>query len=477
MKKLRSVLRLAAFALALFATLDALANVLLIKRTDGIIPMKAFYSQRRDTVDVLLLGSSHIGANLSTAELWERYGIASFDLWGSVQPFWNSYYNLKEALKTQSPRVVVLEMLAATMDWEYSDDARQIVNTEAMHMSLNKVQNILVSAPPERWGDLLTVFPVVHTRYNEITQDDFQYSDRQRMASDKGDISKLYSLSGLGPGDDAAVRQVADVCPLPAKQEKYLRKIVELCRQKDLPLLFLTTYSSQGGRVGAQPAYNRVQQIADEYGIPYLNANLAGEDAGFEQAKHICDDGDHLNYMGARHMADWLGAYLKEHYDLPDRRGDPDFQSWDEGARLDENAFIASIPERGAYFAELTAHRYLYCLIRNNDWEPTPAYNALWEDLTALGFGTDPNTSADCVFALDADGGQRTWEPGANVACEVWGQALNASYETQELLFNGRVVAHMPQRGLMLVVYDPLQQTLVDVTVYAAETEFALTRI
>lgn len=71
-------------------------HVLIMKRTDGIVTMQNYYIQEKNTVDVLLLGSSHIGMNLDTAELWENYGIASYDLWGSIQPFWNSYYFLKE---------------------------------------------------------------------------------------------------------------------------------------------------------------------------------------------------------------------------------------------------------------------------------------------------------------------------------------------------------------------------------------------
>lgn len=84
-------------------------EVLRIKRTDGVTTMQGLYAQKDNTVDVLLLGSSHAGMNLDASVLWSEYGIASYCPWGSIQPFWNSYYSLIEALKTQNPKVVVLK--------------------------------------------------------------------------------------------------------------------------------------------------------------------------------------------------------------------------------------------------------------------------------------------------------------------------------------------------------------------------------
>ena len=64
----------------------------------------------------------------NTAVLYEEYGIAAFDLGGSIQPFWNTYYYLKEALKTQNPKVVAIEAYAATQTDLYSDESRIIKN-------------------------------------------------------------------------------------------------------------------------------------------------------------------------------------------------------------------------------------------------------------------------------------------------------------------------------------------------------------
>ena len=56
-------------------------RVLLLKRYDGVKPMQSFYAQTPGTVDVLLLGNSHMGVHVDTATLWQEYGISALD-WG-----------------------------------------------------------------------------------------------------------------------------------------------------------------------------------------------------------------------------------------------------------------------------------------------------------------------------------------------------------------------------------------------------------
>ena len=167
-----ALLLIFAFTLASVWTLD---RILLIKRYDGVKPMESFYAQEPGTVDVLLMGNSHMGVHVDTATLWREYGISAFALWGGVQPMWNSYYFLGEALKYQQPKAVVLEIGGLSYDWEYADEATQLKNVAGMHLSLNKLEAIKATAPEDRWLSLLLGLPLYHQRYGELTQEDFEY--------------------------------------------------------------------------------------------------------------------------------------------------------------------------------------------------------------------------------------------------------------------------------------------------------------
>ena len=102
-------LRLVCFA-ALTVLLLSYANFVLTPRHDyGICSMMNLYRQPANSIDVLTVGTSLAYAGINTNVLWEEYGIASYNLCSAEQPFWVSYYTIKEALKTQRPKLILLD--------------------------------------------------------------------------------------------------------------------------------------------------------------------------------------------------------------------------------------------------------------------------------------------------------------------------------------------------------------------------------
>ena len=121
--------RLVCFALLTLAALWYTAYVLIPKHDYGVCSMMHYYRQPRDTVDVLAVGTSIAYAGINTNVLWEEYGIAAYDLCSAEQPFWVTYYTLQEALKTQTPRVILLDAKPAMYTKDYSKRGRIIMST------------------------------------------------------------------------------------------------------------------------------------------------------------------------------------------------------------------------------------------------------------------------------------------------------------------------------------------------------------
>ena len=105
-----------------------------------------------------------------------------------------------------------------------------------------------------------------------------------------------------------------------------LDDIVNTCHERGIEVVFFTSpWSTEEYQY-----FDAMQQYADEHGCAYINMFEHMEDAGISEETDFCDP-HHLNISGATKMADYLGAYLKEHYDLTDWRTVPGNQ-WENHA-------------------------------------------------------------------------------------------------------------------------------------------------
>lgn len=324
----KSVIRITCFVALLLCVLAGVNQVLKVKYEDGIYSMTIFYAQEENSIDVLILGSSHAFVDINTGVLWDEYGMAAYNLGGSSQPLWNSYYYLKEALKTQKPELIVLEGYMLTMTHEYNTNAPRIIkNTYGLKWSADKAEAIKVSAPQEQWRDYLPEYVQYHARYKELTSADFlQYQGNSLYKSWKGSVDRMITEWWNNPD----VSKVSERKSLLEKTEKYYRMILELARENDIPIVVVISPYA-GVSENDQAQFNQAQDIAAEYGVEFINYNSCYREIGIDYAMDAADTG-HLNFRGNRKFSTAVGAYLVEHYDISDRRGDSRYQSWQEGA-------------------------------------------------------------------------------------------------------------------------------------------------
>ena len=310
---LKSILFLAGLAVLLLLCM----SVLSFKHEDGSLPMRNYYDLPEDTVDVLMVGSSHIGMNVNTKLLWDEYGIAAYKCWGSTQPIWNTYYYLKECLKTQNPKVVMIDVHGASFSYEYSDYILQTKNLTGMRFSENKIDAVKTSSLKDGWADLLLGFPTYHSRYSELTKEDFEYFPWNRHPELK-ELSNA-SMDVVYPFRMIDIAGVEGSEPLKEKEELYLRKIIELCQENGLPLeLIVSPYQVSEGEV---KRYRSAAEIAGEYSnVHFTNFNEIYKDYSIDTYRDYVDPG-HLNKNGVPKYTHAI-AELLEAYRLPDRRTD-----------------------------------------------------------------------------------------------------------------------------------------------------------
>ena len=319
-----NVIKIVSFLLICVLTFSVLDEVLEFKYTDGTKPINTFYTQKKDTVDVLILGSSHAFSNFLPNVLWDEYGYSSYILSASMQPVCNSYFYLEEALKTQTPKVIVFEGFRLIEQSAYPSVQTAIKSTYGMKFSFTKIKAITESFSASNFLEYTFQFGNYHSRYNEVSEADFiEFYNNPYYKYYKGEVNQLRTF------DSAKEMNVADydntAKKISEKTEKYYIKMIELAKKHNIPFItIIAPYNMSETEYGY---FKYAEQIAKEYNTPFININEDYASINLNFKKDFSDEG-HLNNAGAKKLSKFLGDYIKQNYTIPDHRGDPNYESW-----------------------------------------------------------------------------------------------------------------------------------------------------
>lgn len=320
----------------------------------------------KGTVDVLCVGSSHVYCGINPVQMWDDYGIAAYDLACGSQSVWFSYYYIKEALKTQQPEIVILDVYMVCEEDEYFDTRIQ-ANLLNLPLSNNKWE-ALKTADADNREELFLQFPILHSRYKNLGKNDFNLDCNWNFQF----LGYYYTeeMEEIVPYEEVMdVKGIEECEPISKKAEEYLRKCIELCQNRDIEII-LTNTPWPCITEKEQKKYNYVQTIADEYGVTFLNGCLFNEEIGMDYTVDSMGDGGHLNHSGVTKYTRWLTERIKEKYDLPDRRTDVRWKEWqrqsDKLKAVMRRNRLAQINEIGEYLSCIENEENIYYVVSLN---------------------------------------------------------------------------------------------------------------
>ncbi|MBR6159985.1 MAG: hypothetical protein IKQ40_06740 [Lachnospiraceae bacterium] len=313
-------------ALAVVIVTGAL-NILILKCEDGINQFDALYKHPDNTIDVFFLGSSHVYCDIATGVLWDNYGLATFDLGGAEAPAWVSYYQLKEALRYQHPKLVCFEVSVAD-EILFQNDKWSVDNNYGMNWNSNRIEQLRVNSEGDDFYVRLNPYNIMHGRYKDLQENDFR--NVRNTVNYKGFDPREVVIEEETPD----MSEVTDTEPCPEKVEEYVRATIQLCKSEGIPIvLFISPY---GVEEHEQRIYNYLGEVAKSEGVEFWDFNRRYDEIGLDFSVDI-SDGSHLSYTGNYKYSDYLGKLISEKFDIPDRRGDKLYKSWDWDSAIQRN--------------------------------------------------------------------------------------------------------------------------------------------
>lgn len=315
--KLKFFCKTLVFLLLLGLILYPVQRVMARKSLEGAWDMTnkvgGFYNEAEDQFQVMFFGPSHAYAAFSPLAIWEETGVKSYVFATQQQPIWATYTYIKEALKTQSPALIVLECRMTWGDKEYyikGNEGKDIGITysymDELPLSRNKVELAMESAPDweNRFG-LLFNFMMYHGRWNDLQPEDVTFRRAQARDPYKGFV--MLEPQGT-PQPRPDVEGITGTAPLLEKNQYWLEEIIRLCQEEGIELWIVKSPSNLEPE--EKPLLNTVKAIAAQYDVPFHDFNENYTDIGLDETMFY--DAHHLDATGAdrfsRYFANAMAA-------------------------------------------------------------------------------------------------------------------------------------------------------------------------
>ncbi|MDR2163604.1 MAG: hypothetical protein LBO70_06675, partial [Clostridiales Family XIII bacterium] len=296
--------------------------------------ISSFYRQPEDTIDVVFIGASSMYRGWSSMMAWHEYGITSYAYATSAQPAAACQFIIKDVLKTQSPKVFVLDLRSYRGNPEPTD--RYITGairkvTDNMPFSRNRIDAIdymLDSIGIETGNrnlDYYFSFLLYHNRWTEgreafdIGRDIYNKTQGTRIGDEIFGVYDFPVDKLSKPTDKAA--------PLPEKIEENLTDLLNFLKESDTKATFLLLpcLVSENDR----ELFNTAESIIAKNGFSYLNLMDSTSEMGIDYKTDFYDK-KHMNVYGMDKSTRFISEYLIREYGLSDHRGDPKYSLWDD---------------------------------------------------------------------------------------------------------------------------------------------------
>ncbi len=297
MKAARKIAAVTVFLTVFFVLFSLCDRILCRKEIGGwwnvTEKIDGFYNSPENEYDIIFFGSSHAYCSFNPLVIWKETGVKSYVFATQQQPVWATYYYMKDAFSRQKPDIAVFDVLMMSENREYYDDGVNYTFCDNMPFSMDKVRLAYASAPKGERAGLLVRFIKYHSRWNEISEQDFTYR-KENMS----DYSKGYYVltSRCNDAVHEDLENVTDCAPVSEKNMEYFEKIIELCKEKNVRLLLVKAPSNATAE--EQRYYNTVEKIAKEKGIEFVDYNMRFDEIGFDMENDFFDK-RHLNIYGA----------------------------------------------------------------------------------------------------------------------------------------------------------------------------------
>lgn len=287
-----------------------------------VVTYSNFYRLPEESVDVIFLGTSHLLNAFIPQELYNEYGITSYNLSSPYQPPLMSYYWLKETLKTQRPKTVVLDTYYIP-EYRSKKSPEDFVRSALEHMCWGAVKIEAIYNACKKYSGLSELsfyLPNIryHDRWENLWENDFLFEEYALSRDLKG----AHILTGNKNKKKFRPFRMQQLNKDQIKPlDEYTEKIGQFCVENNIKLILVKTPNARW----TINDHNSLETFANKNNLPFydMNVDVIYRQIDYDYNKYTNDNGGHPNFQGAIKLTHFIGKILRDEYGLEPHKSKP----------------------------------------------------------------------------------------------------------------------------------------------------------
>lgn len=302
----------------LFCFLFSFASNLFLLKDGNWMKYQNYQSLGESTIDIIYMGSSHSEAGIIPTIIDGAIDVKSFNYSVTGMRIEQGVFRLRDILKTQTPKLIVLDTFSFTPVEEENREVLTRWAFDCLPLSKNKIDavNHVIKENREAY---YVPFLKYHTRWKEISARDLQ------LLGDKS----LYETVGFGGATTIEKMEEKDsyfseftynlnsFLPINTSQKQCFEEFLEVAKNKNIKILLTTVpYKTQLGMSSQElTGINNFleQNYVDQDMVKMLDMNRCYKKLDFGYAD-LFNEG-HVNKAGAEKVSKFLADYIQKEYD------------------------------------------------------------------------------------------------------------------------------------------------------------------
>ncbi len=310
---------------------------------------ESFYElTEKDSVDILVLGNSHANHSINPKNLSAATGTISFVMAQSGADIADAYFSLEEVLTRTRPKLCVVETFGC-IDKNYTSKRKRAVSRMKFFSARQNFKLKMKSMPDlYEYDDYPAAWSATIRNHEFIFRDTAQINRnvllrkkpylRKKAAFDTIPLylgRMLRFQSGL---TDSLLNIYKEKGPsivctdtsgfsINSQSEYYIRKIADLCKRNDIPLLFLTVPMYYKHLENYELWHRKLAKIIEPLQVKWYDMQLDYDSVAYtpECFEDTYDFNQHITYQGSMVTTYKLAHYIQDSMDitLPNRFDDP----------------------------------------------------------------------------------------------------------------------------------------------------------